>query len=205
MISTPDNGSFEKNRFIDSYGISLLNILEGTILDVGCGNGWMAHGLAREGFHICAVDLNYFELQQAARIFRETTNATWLYGNVVSDVIPACSIDYVVIASSLQYFADISPLMKSLFRIVRNAGEIHIIDTPFYSAGEKANAARRSTAYFASIGYPGFANHYFHRTYDELRRYSFRVQYRPHRMMNNVRNIFRQGGSPFPWIIMQKQ
>jgi ubiquinone/menaquinone biosynthesis C-methylase UbiE len=175
-----------------------------TILDVGCGNGWMANGLAKRGFQVCAIDLNYPELRQAARIFRETTNATWLYGNVLSDVVPDDSIDYVVMASSLQYFIDIPQLMKSLFRIVRDAGEIHIIDTPFYSASEKDKAAQRSTAYFASIGYPDFADHYFHRTYDELRNYSFRLQYHPKRMMDKVRNILGQRGSPFPWIIIQK-
>jgi ubiquinone/menaquinone biosynthesis C-methylase UbiE len=174
------------------------------ILDVGCGSGWMANGLATKGFHVCAVDLNYPELQQAARVFRETTNAIWLYGNVLSGVLPADSIDYVVMASSLQYFVDISQLMKSLFQIVRNAGEIHIIDTPFYSASEKDKAAQRSTTYFASIGYPNFADHYFHRTYEDLRNYSFRVLYHPKRMMNKARNIFGDGGSPFPWIVIQK-
>jgi 2-polyprenyl-3-methyl-5-hydroxy-6-metoxy-1,4-benzoquinol methylase len=59
-----------------------------TLLDLGCGNGWMDNGLAEKGFQVCAVDLNYFELQQAARIFRETTNAVWLYGNILSDIIP---------------------------------------------------------------------------------------------------------------------
>jgi Methylase involved in ubiquinone/menaquinone biosynthesis len=174
------------------------------ILDVGCGNGWMANGLAEKGFQVCAIDLNYLELQQAARVFRETTNAIWLYGNILSDVVPHDSMDYVIMASSLQYFSDISQLMKSLFRIVRDAGEIHIIDTPFYSAGEKDKAAQRSTAYYASIGYPEFADHYFHRTYDELRTYSFRIQYHPERVMNKVRNILGQGGSPFPWIVIQK-
>ena len=174
------------------------------ILDVGCGNGWMAHGLAKEGFHVCAVDLNYFELQQAARIFRETTNAIWLYGNILSGVVPDDSMDCAIMASSLQYFADISPLMKSLFRIVRDAGEIHIIDTPFYASSEKENAAQRSRTYFASIGHPHFADHYYHRTYDELRSYSFRVHYHPNQVMNKLRNIFRQGGSPFPWIVIQK-
>jgi ubiquinone/menaquinone biosynthesis C-methylase UbiE len=175
-----------------------------TILDVGCGNGWMTNRLVKKGFQVCAIDLNYFELQQAARIFRKTTNAIWLYGNILSNVVPQDSMDCVVMASSLQYFVDISELMKSLFRIVRNAGEIHIIDTPFYSAREKDNAAQRSTAYFASIGYPDFANHYFHRTYDELRDYSLRVHSHPNRVMNKVMNILGHGESPFPWIVIQK-
>jgi len=174
------------------------------ILDVGCGNGWMAHGLAKEGFDVCAVDLNYRELRQGARIFRETSNAVWLYGNIVSGIVPHDSMDCVVMASSLQYFADLSPLMNSLFRIVRDAGEIHIIDTPFYTAREKENAAYRSRTYFAGIGHPDFADHYYHKTYDELRSYHFRVHYHPNRTMKNIRKIFGQGGSPFPWIVIQK-
>jgi ubiquinone/menaquinone biosynthesis C-methylase UbiE len=174
------------------------------VLDVGCGSGWMANGLSKKGFQVYAIDLNYHELQQAARIFGETTNVTWLYGDILSDVLPHDSMDYVVMASSLQYFVNISPLMESLFRILRDAGEIHIIDTPFYSANKKDKAAQRSRAYYASIGCPDFANHYFYRTYDELRDYSFRVQYHPKRVMNKVSNFLGQGGSPFPWIIIQK-
>lgn len=174
------------------------------ILDVGCGNGWMANGLAKEGFHVCAVDLNYRELRQGARIFRGTTNAIWLYGNIVSGLVPPDSMDCAVMASSLQYFVDISPLMKSLMRIVRDTGEIHILDTPFYTAVEKVKAAQRSRTYFANIGYPSFADHYFHRTYDELRNYSFRVQHHPNRVINKVRNLLGQVESPFPWIVIQK-
>ncbi len=175
-----------------------------SILDIGCGSGWMANGLAKKGFQVCAIDLNYLELRQAAHIFKETTNVTWLYGNILTDVVPQDSMDYIVMASSLQYFVDISQLMKSLFRILRDAGEIHIIDTPFYSARKKDEAAKRSKTYYTSIGCPEFADHYFHRTYDELRNYCFRVQYHPKQVMNKVRNFLGQGGSPFPWIIIQK-
>jgi ubiquinone/menaquinone biosynthesis C-methylase UbiE len=175
-----------------------------TILDVGCGNGWMANGFVNNGFQVCAIDLNHHELQQAARVFNRAANIIWLYGNILSDVVPQNSIDYIIMASSLQYFMDISPLMKSLFRILRDTGEIHIIDTPFYSTSEKEKAAQRSITHFTGMGYPEFADHYFHRTYDELRKYSFRVQYHPKRMMNKVKNIFGQGGSPFPWIVIQK-
>jgi ubiquinone/menaquinone biosynthesis C-methylase UbiE len=175
-----------------------------TILDVGCGNGWMAGGLAKKGFQVCGIDLNYSELQQAARTFKELTNAVWLYGNILSDVVPRGSMDCIVLASSLQYFKDVPGLMESLFRIIRDTGEIHVIDTPFYSAGEKDYAVRRSIAYYAKIGYSGFAGHYFHRTFDELRMYSFRVEDHPKRLLNKVWSIFGRGGSPFPWIVIQK-
>src|SRR5580658_4862747 len=45
------------------------------ILEIGCGNGWLAHSLAViPGSEITGLDINFTELQQAARVFNEVPN-----------------------------------------------------------------------------------------------------------------------------------
>src|SRR5215218_10047902 len=42
------------------------------ILEIGCGNGWLANQLATlEGASVKGVDINWIELDQAARVFAD--------------------------------------------------------------------------------------------------------------------------------------
>ena len=187
----------------------LLHYLEtkypfGTILDMGSGNGWMANAFAESGFYVCGLDLNYWELQQAARVFHRSKNVEWLYGDIFSHVVPYDSMDAVVLASSLQYFDDVGRLLKTLFQTLHNGGEIHIIDTPFYRDHEKKEAVRRSQDYYARIGYPDFAVHYRHRTYEELEPYPYSVLYNPTSITNVLKRFIDRSSSQFPWIIIKK-
>ena len=44
------------------------------ILEIGCGNGWLSHQFANiPGSQVTGVDINFTELQQAARVFSDGT------------------------------------------------------------------------------------------------------------------------------------
>ena len=47
-----------------------------TILDVGCGNGWLSGMMAQAGHQVLALDIHMNELQQAARCFDKEA-ITW--------------------------------------------------------------------------------------------------------------------------------
>jgi Methylase involved in ubiquinone/menaquinone biosynthesis len=177
---------------------------QGSILDVGCGNGWMTGRLAKTGFSVCALDLHYDELQQAARVFKETSNGHWLYGDIFKDVLPPDFFNVIVLASSFQYFRDASQLISSLFPLLKSGGEIHIFDTPFYGEKEKHQAIERTRAYYVKLGYPDFSKHYFHRTFDELTAYHYHFLDTANRLFNRTKRLFGQGVSPFPWIVIRK-
>ena len=87
------------------------------ILDLGCGNCWLTGQLAKEFEHnyLC-VDVNLTELEQAARVF-ENENIKFIYADIFATTFPANTFDIVIINSALQYFSNVSALMKELFFI----------------------------------------------------------------------------------------
>jgi ubiquinone/menaquinone biosynthesis C-methylase UbiE len=177
---------------------------QGSLLDVGSGNGWMTNALAESGFSVCGLDLNFWELEQAARVFDNTKSAVWLYGDIFQHVLPPDSMDAVILASSIQYFKNVGPLLKTLFQTLHSGGEIHIIDTPFYSDHDKKDAVHRSQEYYTALGYPEFAVHYHHKTYEELAPYPYSLQYNPKSFNNVVQRLIERDGNRFPWIIIKK-
>jgi ubiquinone/menaquinone biosynthesis C-methylase UbiE len=139
-----------------------------SLLDIGCGNGWAAAGLAENSLiQVSAVDVNAEELEQADRVFQKP-NLRFYYGDVFEDIFPAASFDYIVLNSSAQYFSDIKSLIVRLFYFLKKDGEIHILDTPFYGDGDIYEARARTQAYYSSIGCPEMAQHYFHHRLSEL-------------------------------------
>ncbi|MFN3938948.1 MAG: class I SAM-dependent methyltransferase, partial [Chitinophagales bacterium] len=120
------------------------------LLDVGCGNGWLTNKLAQAlpGTQILGVDRNATELQLAAGCF-PASNITWLYGDVLNNLIQQNTIDIIVLSASVQYFPDIKSLVQSLLYYLKPGGEIHMLDSPFYTQTETKNAAIRSAQYYA--------------------------------------------------------
>lgn len=85
------------------------------ILDLGCGNGWLAGQLVKEFEHnYFCVDVNLSELEQGARVF-ENKNISFIYSDIFKTSLAANTFDLVIINSALQYFQDVSALMKELF------------------------------------------------------------------------------------------
>ncbi len=138
------------------------------LLDVGCGNGWAAAGLAANKLlHVSAVDVNVQELRQAERVFRAPSLAFY-YGNIFEDIFPQGRFDFIVLNASAQYFEDLKGLIERLFFFLKEDGEIHIVDTPFYKDEEVAAAKERSRIYFDALGVPQMAAHYFHHRLSDL-------------------------------------
>ena len=54
-----------------------------TILEVGCGNGWLSHNLVEElNVEVCAIDINEPELRQGARVFGAFKEINFVYGDI---------------------------------------------------------------------------------------------------------------------------
>lgn len=139
------------------------------ILDLGCGNGWMAARLAAQSAReVWAADLNITELEQGCRVFPRD-NLHFVYGDILQDVFPAGYFDAVVMAASLQYFRDIQALLASIRRVLKPGGFLEIIDSPFYPSQTAQAAAReRSRQYFRQVGYPEMIDYYHHHLPDGL-------------------------------------
>lgn len=172
------------------------------ILDLGCGNGWMAARLAEPfGRLVYALDVNAQELEQGARVFQENPRLIFLFGDITGDALAAARVDLVLLAGSVQYFPDLATLIPRLLRLLRPGGELHILDSPFYSRREAGRAAVRSEEYYRRLGCPEMAGHYHHHRFDQLERFGPVLLHDPSRLTSRLRRrILRNGESPFPWI-----
>jgi len=175
------------------------------ILDLGCGNGWMANQLAENLIcSVSALDMNTVELQQAERVFGKNPNLNFQYGNVFDPNYPDQQFDIVLLASSVQYFPDVQKLLARLLELLSRNGEIHIIDSPFYQSQEVSTARERSRRYYQQMGFPEMTNHYFHHSFIDLSQFDFKLLYDPNSLFQRIAKILIRYSSPFPWIRIEK-
>jgi ubiquinone/menaquinone biosynthesis C-methylase UbiE len=145
------------------------------LMDLGCGNGWLAAGLAQnECLEVCAVDINDEELKQGARVFHRH-NLGFYYGNINEEIFSAATFDFIILNACAQYFENLNGLVQRLFYFLKKGGEIHILDTPFYTEKEASHAKRRTAQYYQSIGFPEMATFYFHHVLEELAPFDYEI------------------------------
>ena len=158
-----------------------------SILETGCGNGWLCARLGElSGADITGIDINESELNQAKRVFQNRANIQFLVGDI-SDALLDKKFDIIVFAASIQYFPSLSQILGKAFSILNPGGEIHILDSPFYTDSEIADAERRSYNYYQSIGYW------------EMIPFYFQIMFDPNRSLNKL--SWRK--DPFPWICIK--
>lgn len=176
------------------------------ILEVGCGNGWLSNLIAENTNNsITALDLNEFELKQAASVFSKTKNLAFIYGNIFENIFTKDSFDIILLAGSIQYFSDFDKLVRQLFTYMVTCGEIHIVDSNFYKSYETEAAKLRTKNYYESFGFSEMLKFYYHHDWNQLKKYKHRLM-NPyqiklstfyHSLSGSKRNIF-------PWIVITK-
>jgi len=170
------------------------------ILEVGCGNGWLSHRLAETPeSKVIGIDINIYELEQAAKIFSEFSNLHFIYGDLRSGLFENHQFDIIVFAASIQYFPSLTDILKIALNLLKEKGEIHILDTHFYKPGESVAAKTRSLDYFIKLGIPEMNNLYFHHPISELDLFDFKMLYQP------SRRFILKRSDPFPWIVITSE
>lgn len=175
-----------------------------TIVDLGCGNGWMSRHLADlPGARVLGVDIHRAELDQAVRLFGGQPELAFLAGDIFSLPIPAASLDIVVAASCIQYFPDLRALVRRLRELLAPGGELHLLDSPLYARGDQQAAAARSTEYFRERGHSEMNDYYFHHCCDDLSGIPHRFLHDPDRPVARLtRRLGWTDRSPFPWVVI---
>lgn len=174
------------------------------ILEIGCGNGWLANLLARRtGHSAAALDINLTELRQGARVFQQTPNLCFFYGEADKIGFPANCFRAVVLASAIQYFPHLRPVLRQFLKLLKPGGEIHILDSPFYSADEIEAARERSRIHYERLGFPEMAAYYHHHAIDALAEFEPKFFYKPSSGRSGLLKKFAgRKSSPFPWIVI---
>lgn len=166
------------------------------ILEIGCGNGWFTNWLASDVRNVIGLDVGATELQQAARCFHGN-NLDFICCSDWS-LLPSSHFDCIVFNGSLHYFQPNTAFWQSLYRMLKPQGEIHVLDTPFYSSKEAKEARERSTNYFEKLG-ENHAITYYHQLRIDQLPVGHQVLYQPSRLLNKLIST----RSPFPWIKIQ--
>ncbi len=169
------------------------------ILEVGCGNGWLSAKLSDiPNTRVTGLDINQVEIEQANRVFKKP-NLEFIYDSFNENTFDYEKFDVIVFAASLQYFPSVVNVLKQALTILKNGGEVHIIDTPFYNPPEAEKADERSCKYYSALGYPEMAAHYFHHSISEFWGFNYEVLFNPSNVFNR---LFKK--DPFYWITIRK-
>lgn len=168
-----------------------------SILEVGCGNGWLAHRLScLHASDVTGTDVTHIELEQANRVFAHVPNLRFVFGGMDAEEIKDKTFDFIILASCVQYFQELNAIIPCCFKKLNAGGELHILDSPFYKPAETVAARQRTADYFKEIGFPGMAAYYFHHSLDALQSFHYEVLYQPTYLGRHLMN----NKNPFPWI-----
>jgi SAM-dependent methyltransferase len=94
------------------------------VLDAGCGNGWYADWLAREGARIVAVDRSRDMVTLATE--RLEGRARVIQGDVsdLGDTLASGSFDIILSSLVVHYLADLSKTFREWARLLRPGGTL---------------------------------------------------------------------------------
>lgn len=170
------------------------------VLDLGCGNGWFTHQVAKQlpKATILGGDINEEELNQAKRCFT-LSNVSFEYVDLFSFGTMQ-KFDLITINAAIQYFPDLALFMQKIKGLLSENGEFHILDSPVYKDEAAANEAqKRSEEYYAQLGAPEMSTSYFHHTWQDFQ--DFQIKYKPNSLLG-INRILKQ--SPFPWLAFKR-
>jgi SAM-dependent methyltransferase len=107
------------------------------ILDLGAGNGWLCHRLARQGHEAVALDIRDDDIDGlgAARQFLNETPGlfTCILASFDDLPLPAARFDIVLFNASLHYATDLPRVLSQARRVTKSGGTLAILDSPFYA------------------------------------------------------------------------
>lgn len=170
------------------------------ILETGCGNGWFSAKIAADGsgFSVVGTDINFFELKQAARVFQKE-NLHFVLADIFNSPFPENEFDLIVFNGSIQYFPELKTILSKAKSLLNTNGEIHILDSPFYSSESEAAAAKERTAvYYRQMEAPGMADSYSHHLLKTLEACGAEFLYKPEKKTLFER-ISGNTKHPFVW------
>ena len=172
-----------------------------SILEIGCGNGWFSNYLSElNNTTVLGIDINTHELEQAKRVFNKK-NLSFQHHNILDKPLAINNIDIIIFNASIQYFSDLHQLFNTLNPLLDSNGEIHLIDSPFYSRREVLDAKKRSQEYYNKAGYAEMNNYYFHHCWEDLPNHEIINQPK----YNSIKQLFGYYNTPFSWIKINRK
>ena len=185
-----------RRKNIDRILKYLSNKKQLSILDIGCGNGFFPNAMALQNHQICGLDVNLTELKQAAVAF-PNKNIDWVMADIFENALSDAKFDLITFCTSFHYFKDADQTIRRCLSLLKNGGEIHIIDSPFYDEEKLEEAKNNTINYYHKMGVESMQSYFHHIAFSVFKNYQIKVMYQPRRWINK---ILHRTDSPFYWI-----
>jgi len=143
---------------------------------------------------ITGLDINGVEILQAKRVFHHA-NLKFICKAFEPGMFFDEKFDIVLFAASVQYFPSLQTVLNDALSILKENGEIHITDSHVYKAGGQYLAAQRTEKYYAQLGCPEMAGHYYHHVINELLPFNHKILLNPESLFARITKK-----DPFYWI-----
>ncbi len=126
-----------------------------SVLDLGSGNGWLSARLASRGHRVAAVDLSDDPRDGLGAHRHYEAPFVPVQADFDALPFPDGGADLAVFNASLHYAPECSATLAEALRVLRPAGRLVVMDTPFYRNAESgARMVReREAAFLAAHGF----------------------------------------------------
>ena len=120
------DGLWNGNIHYDARLAACVPAPAGAVLDVGCGDGFLAARLARRVPRVVALDIDAPVLARARARFPDAS-VTWCHGDILTHPLEAASFDAVVSNAMLHHLPDTRTALRRLSQLVRPGGTLAIV------------------------------------------------------------------------------
>jgi ubiquinone/menaquinone biosynthesis C-methylase UbiE len=119
-------GPWNTNIHYDARLAACVPAAARAVLDVGCGDGFLAARLAPRVPHVVAIDVDAGVLGRARARF-PAAPVTWCHGDILTHPLEAESFDAVLVNAALHHLPDTRAALRRLSRLVRPGGTLAIV------------------------------------------------------------------------------
>jgi trans-aconitate methyltransferase len=115
------------------------------VFEIGSGNGWFSNALTKAipNATVYGIDVNTKELEQGAKVFAKNNRYRSVYWDIFEPQSFLPKPGLIIFNASFQYFKDPKMVVSRCFELLKAYGEIHIIDSPFYSPTKALEAKKK--------------------------------------------------------------
>lgn len=100
-----------------------------TILDIGCGNGWVAKEFVKKGCKVISVDISF---DNTSRIIKNIPNNNHIA--IIADAfylpIKENSVDFIIASEIMEHVVSPKKFIDALYKVLNDDGKL-IITTPY--------------------------------------------------------------------------
>jgi SAM-dependent methyltransferase len=112
------------------------------VLDLGAGNGWLAHRAAVGGAESLALDLRDDDVDGLSSA-PDGSPMACVAGSFEALPVRDDAFDIVVFNASLHYAEDLSRALREARRVARIGASVVVLDSPFYQSAQHGEAMLR--------------------------------------------------------------